>query len=329
MILNSDIKVVVIGGGSGISVVLRGIKKVSKNISAIVTVADDGGSSGILRKDLGMLPPGDIRNCILALSNTEPFMEKLMQYRFKDESLSPHNLGNILIAALVEMTGSFEAALLHIHKIFAVTGRVLPVSLEDIAISAKLADDSIVFGESMIPFEAIKKNAKINAIKIHPENAKIFEEVPKAIKSSDVILVGPGSLYTSILPNLLVKGVTEAILASKAKVVYCANLLSQPGETTGLAIEDYIDEIEKHIGVQIFDTVLVNNKKLSDCLYDAYKKEGATPLFLSKGGKNKLTDKKLNIIERDFIEIKEGYIRHNADVVAQILLDIVETKIFI
>ncbi len=329
MVLNSDIKIVVIGGGSGISVILRGIKKVSKNISAVVTVADDGGSSGILRKDLGMLPPGDIRNCILALSNTEPFMEKLMQYRFKEDSLSPHNLGNILIAALVEMTGSFEAALLHIHKIFAVTGRVLPVSLEDIAISAKLADDSIVFGESTIPYEAIKKNSKICSIKIHPENAKIFEEVPKAIKSADVILVGPGSLYTSILPNLLVKGVKESILESKAKVVYCANLLSQPGETTGLELEDYILEIEKHIGAQIFDTVLVNNKKLSDCLYDAYKKEGATPLFLSKTGKRKLEDNNCRIIEKDFIEIKEGYIRHNADVVAHVLLDIVDTKIFV
>ncbi len=328
MTINNDIKVVVIGGGSGISVILRGIKKLSQNISAVVTVADDGGSSGILRKDLGMLPPGDIRNCILALSNTEPFMEKLMQYRFKDDSLSPHNLGNILIAALLEMTGSFEKALLHIHNIFAVTGRVLPVSLEDIHISCQLEDGSVVIGESMIPFEVMKKNSKIKSIKIQPENAKVYEEVPESIKKADVVLIGPGSLYTSILPNLLVKGVKEAILESHAKVVYCANLLSQPGETTGLQVEDHIFEIEKHIDAKIFDTILINNKRLSESLYKAYKKEGAEALFLSKEGRVKLEERGLHIIERDFTEIKEGYIRHNANVVAQELLSIVDTKVY-
>ncbi len=323
--MSKKCNILVIGGGSGISVVLRGIKKVSRNITAVVTVADDGGSSGILRKDLGMLPPGDIRNCILALSNTEPFMQQLMQYRFKDKNLGPHNLGNILIAALVEMTGSFEAALLHIHKIFAVRGRVLPVSLQDISISAKLEDDSIVFGESMIPYEVIKKKTRIKCIGINPRNAEIFEEVPKAIKSSDIILIGPGSLYTSILPNLLVNGVVDAIRESKAKVVYCANLLSQPGETTGMSIENHIDEIESHINTNIFDVVLANNKRLSDSLYEAYKKQGAKPLFLYEEHRESFSNRGIEIIEKDFTEIKEGYIRHNADAVAQELINLLET----
>ncbi|MDO4773133.1 MAG: uridine diphosphate-N-acetylglucosamine-binding protein YvcK [Bacillota bacterium] len=326
--MNNDIKILVIGGGSGISVILRGIKKISKNISAVVTVADDGGSSGILRKDMGMLPPGDIRNCILALSKTEEFMEKLMQHRFKDEKLSPHNLGNLLIAALVEMTGSFEAALSHMHDIFAVTGRVLPVSLEDISIVAELEDDSIVQGESKIPYEVIKKNSKIRRIRIVPENAEIFEEVPKAIAYSDIIMIGPGSLYTSILPNLLVKGVSEGIRNSRAKVVYCGNLLSQPGETSGMKIEEHVFEIEKHVGARLFDTILVNSKRLDSDMYAAYKKEGAKPLFLSEEGRQKLEERGIEIIERDFIEIKEGYIRHNADLVAKELLDLVDTKIF-
>lgn len=327
--MNTDVKILVIGGGSGISVILRGIKKISKNISAVVTVADDGGSSGILRKDMGMLPPGDIRNCILALSKTEAFMEKLMQHRFKDEKLSPHNLGNLLIAALVEMTGSFEAALSHMHDIFAVTGRVLPVSLEDISILAELEDGSVIVGESKIPYEVIKKNSKIKRIKIIPEDAEIFEEVPNAIRYSDIILIGPGSLYTSILPNLLVKGVVESILQSHAKIVYCGNLLSQPGETVGMKIEDHVFEIERHVGCRLFDTVLINNKRLSNELYAAYKKEGAKPLFLSDEGREKLEKRGIEVIERDFIEIKEGYIRHDADIVARELLDLPDTKVFV
>ncbi len=322
------IKVVVIGGGSGISVVLRGIKKITKNINAIVTVADDGGSSGILREDLGMLPPGDIRNCILALSNTEPIMESLMQYRFKDEKFKNHNLGNILIAGLVEMTGSFEAALSHIHDIFAVKGRVMPVSLEDIIIQAELEDGSIILGESKIALEVMKKNSPIKKINILPEDAKIFGEAIKAIKSADVVLIGPGSLYTSILPNLLVKGVKEAILESKAKTVLCSNLLTQAGETTGMKIEDHLFTIEKHIGAEIFDAIFVNDKKLDENVYLPYQKEGAAPLFLDEKGRQTLKNRGIEIIEKDFVETKAGYIRHNADIVAEEVLNIVDTKVF-
>ncbi len=322
------IKVAVIGGGSGISVVLRGIKKITPNINAIVTVADDGGSSGILREDLGMLPPGDIRNCILALSNTEPFMEKLMQYRFKDEKFKNHNLGNILIAGLVEMTGSFEAALSHVHNIFAVNGRVLPVSLEDISIQAQLEDNSIIIGESKIPYEVMKKKSKIKEVKIFPEDAKIFDDVVNAVHNSDVILIGPGSLYTSILPNLLVKGLKEAIIESKAKTVLCSNLLTQAGETTGMSIEEHLFTIEKHVNAEIFDAIFVNNKKLSKKIYQPYEKEGATPLFLSENGRKALIKRGIEIIEKDFVETKANYIRHNADAVAKEVLNIVDTKVF-
>lgn len=324
----NDIKIVVIGGGSGISVVLRGIKKITENITAIVTVADDGGSSGILREDLGMLPPGDIRNCILALSDTEPIMQQLMQYRFKDRALKNHNLGNVLIAGLVEMTGSFEAALSHIHDIFAVKGKVLPVTLADIILEATLEDGTKIRGESKIPYESIKKNSKIKSIRIEPEDCDLFQGIDKEIASADVVLIGPGSLYTSIVPNLLVGNLPSLLKHAKAKVVMCANLLTQPGETSGMSIEDHIFALEKIVGIRFIDVVFVNDKVFLDEVYEDYKKEGAHPLFLNDEGRKKLEASGIKIVELPFAETKQGYIRHDALLVANELINQIDTRIF-
>lgn len=321
-------KVLVIGGGSGISVILRGIKQLTDNITAVVTMADDGGSSGILREDLGMLPPGDIRNCILALSDTEPIMEKLMQHRFNDNCLKKHNLGNVIIAALVELTGSFEAALSQLHNIFAVKGRVLPVSLDDLVLEATLSDGTIVLGESKIPYACIKKNSKIDKIKLIPESCELFPEIPPAIENSDIILLGPGSLYTSILPNLLVGKMAEKLKKAKAKVVYCANLLTQPGETSSMTLEEHLFELERQVGTEFIDVILVNNQKVDEAIFEKYKKEGSEVILLSPEGRNKLITRGVEIIEDDFIEYKAGYIRHNALKVAEVLINQIEMRIY-
>ncbi len=326
--MSNDVKVVVIGGGSGISVVLRGIKKLTENITAVITVGDDGGSSGILREDLGMLPPGDIRNSILALSDTEPIMEQLMQYRFKDKALKNHNLGNVLIAGLVEMTGSFEAALSHIHDIFAVKGRVLPVTLNNMVLEASLEDGTKVIGESRIPYESMKKKSKIKDINILPKKCELLPAVKEAIDTADIIMLGPGSLYTSILPNLLVGDMADILQKAKAKVVLCANLITQPGETTSMSVEDHLFTIEDQIGKKIIDTIFVNNKKMEDSLYESYKAEGAEPIFLSEEGRKKLQDHGVKIVERPFAQSKAGYIRHDAELVGVELVNQIETKVF-
>ncbi len=261
-------KIVIIGGGSGISVVMRGLKKFTDNITAIVTVADDGGSSGKIREDLGMLPPGDIRNCIVALSEAEPIMQELMQYRFTTGRFSGHSLGNMLIAGITDMQGGIEEALTCIHKIFAVSGRVLPVSLDDIILYAKLADGNIVKGESNIPNVAKWNNTSVEEVYIKPANAKGLEASVEAILDADIILIGPGSLYTSIIPNLLINDIKVALAETSAKKVLSMNLMTQPGETDHMNFLDHVNALIKHVGTNIFDVILVNNKKISQASLD-------------------------------------------------------------
>ena len=231
-LVSRDLKVVAIGGGTGLSTLLRGLKLFARNITAVVTVADDGGSSGMLREDLGILPPGDIRNCILALADVEPVMERLLQYRFKEGSLKGQNLGNLLIAAMTDIANGFESAIREISNVLAVTGKVLPVSLEDIRLVAKL-EDGTNHGESKIPEEQIKRNSPIIEISMDKPYCNALPEVIQAIKDADVIVLGPGSLYTSIIPNIIIREVTQAINQSNAVKVYVCNIMTQPGETTG------------------------------------------------------------------------------------------------
>ena len=199
------VNIVAIGGGTGLSILLRGLKEVSTNITAVVTVADDGGGSGVLREDLGMLPPGDVRNCILALANKEPILQDLFHYRFEEGRLKGQNFGNLMIAAMVGISESFEEAIKKISDIFAITGEVFPMSEEDIVLYAQLSDGTTVVGESNIPHEVVKRGTPIEKIWIEPKDAKTYGVVIERIKSADMIVLGPGSLYTSIIPNLLVQ----------------------------------------------------------------------------------------------------------------------------
>ncbi|MBE0686976.1 MAG: YvcK family protein [Anaerolineaceae bacterium] len=254
-------KIVVIGGGTGLSSLLRGLKKHTANITAIVTVADDGGSSGELRRRVGILPPGDIRSCLAALSNDEELTTQLFQYRFGEEAgLNGHSLGNLLITALTDLTGSFEEAVAESGRVLAVQGKVFPSTLHDVRLVAQVqVQDSNkeikVRGESEIP----RKGGKIKRVWLEPNNPLAFPPTIQAILSADIIIVGPGSLYTSIIPNLLVPDISEAIRASRGLRFLICNVATQPGETEGYTCGDHIRAIEKIIGKGIFDVVICND----------------------------------------------------------------------
>lgn len=312
----SEPKVVVIGGGTGQSVFLRGLKHDTKNITAIVTVADDGGGSGALREDLGMLPPGDIRNCLLALANIEPTMSEVMQYRFNEGALKGQSFGNLFIAAMTGLYGNFETAVYKMSQIFAITGRVLPVTLDNINLVAKLSNGETVVGESNIPTIAREKNSKIVKMSLDKPDVKPLEEVISSIKKADVIVIGPGSLYTSIIPNILVEDVVDALSTTKAPKIYVCNIMTQPGETDGKNVLDHVKVINEHAGVNIIDYVISNNEKLPVGVFERYAKDGAELVLLDDEQKKELEKMNITSIEEKLIEIKSGYIRHDAELVS-------------
>ncbi|MBA4496201.1 YvcK family protein [Paenactinomyces guangxiensis] len=248
---------VCIGGGTGLSVILRGLKKLPVDITAIVTVADDGGSSGRLRNDLQMPPPGDIRNVLVALADTEPLLESVFQYRFENgEGLAGHTLGNLMIAAMKEITGDFTQAVREMSRVLAVRGRVLPASEQDVVLLAEMSDGTIVKGESQIP----KMGKRIRRVFLNPPDPKPLDEALRAIEEADGIIMGPGSLYTSILPNLLVKDMSESIRSSPAVKIYICNVMTQPGETDGFTASDHIKAIYDHVGDRLFEIAIINNE---------------------------------------------------------------------
>lgn len=255
-------RIVAIGGGHGLATLLRGMKKYSHNITAVVSVADDGGSSGRLRKTKGILPPGDIRNCLAALSGDEALMAQLFQYRFADEEgdLEGHSFGNLFISALAEITGSFEEAVAESGRVLAVHGRVLPSTLHDVRLAADVilpntASEVRVQGESSIPESA----GRIRRVWLEPNDPPAFPDAIHAILAADLIIVGPGSLYTSLLPNLLVPDIAAAINASRALKVYVCNVATQPGETDGYSCGDHMHMLEEHLGSGLFDIVVANS----------------------------------------------------------------------
>ncbi|HUW09616.1 MAG TPA: gluconeogenesis factor YvcK family protein [Anaerolineae bacterium] len=260
-------KVVALGGGTGLSVLLRGMKEYTDHLTAIVTVADDGGSSGRLRQELGVLPPGDFRNCIVALSDAEGLTSRLFQYRFGEGmGLNGHSFGNLFIVAMAEVTGSFEQALVESSRVLAVRGQVLPSTLQNVTLCADLREEQAgeeggwrrVEGESSIT----QQLGAIERVFLEPEEVPAYPEAVKAILEADLIVAGPGSLYTSVLPNLLVPDVTRAIRASRALKVYVCNVATQSGETDGYGVEDHMRAIREHVGQPLFDTVLANDRFL-------------------------------------------------------------------
>jgi uncharacterized cofD-like protein len=311
--------IVIIGGGTGLSVVLRGLKNITPNITAIVTMADDGGGSGKLREDLGMLPPGDIRSCILSLANTEPIMEKLLQYRFGEGELKGQSFGNLFLAAMNGICGNFENAVKEMANVLAVTGQVLPMTIETVDLSAKLKNGMIVNGESKIPHGAMVFDSEIEEIFLQPTQVKPLSESLDAIKNADIVILGPGSLYTSVIPNLLVEGIKEAIIDSKAKCIYLPNVMTQPGETTGYDVVDHVKAIERHTGLELIDEIIVNSELIPDDVLEQYILEGANQVLLDEKQKQSLKQCNIEIIEAEFIEVNKGYIRHDALKLSEII----------
>ena len=256
-------RIVVIGGGHGLAILLRGLKEFTHSITAVVTVADDGGSSGRLRRERGILPPGDIRNCLAALSNDEALLAQLFQYRFADgqAGLDGHSFGNLFISALAEITGSFEEAVAESGRVLSVHGRVLPSTLHDVRLVADIALPNLVNevrveGESQIPGVA----GVIRRVWLEPNNPPAFPESVRAILSADLVVIGPGSLYTSILPNLLVPDISQAIRASRALKMFVSNVATQPGETVNYTCGDHVRALQEHTGGGLFDLIVANNK---------------------------------------------------------------------
>jgi len=307
-------KIVVIGGGTGLSVLLRGLKKYTSNLTAIVTVADDGGSSGRLRGDLGIPPPGDIRNCLVALADKEPLMEELLQYRFSTGELAGHCLGNLLLAALTGVSGSFDQAVRGLSKVLAVRGRVLPATLSNITLCAELADGTVVQGESNIP----RSKGQIKRVFIKPQRCLPLAEALAAIQAADAVVLGPGSLYTSIIPNLLVKGIPEALSRTSAIKIYVCNVMTQPGETDGYTGSEHLRAIIAHAG-KFLDYALLNTGQIPARLRARYRQDGASPVLADLEEIEKLG---VTAIGENLVH-QTDVVRHHPDELAQVILRLI------
>lgn len=312
-------KILAIGGGTGLSTLLKGIKNYSSDITAIVTMADDGGGSGVLRRSFGMLPPGDVRNCLLALSDIEPEMNTLLSHRFEKGELKGQSFGNLFLLAMNEIYGSFEEAVKMASSILRVKGTVMPITVNDVNIEATYDDKSKAFGESILPAEAIKDNKKIKRVELCPKDVEPLDGVITAINKADIILIGPGSLYTSIIPNLLVKGVTEAIISSPAKKIYVQNVMTQHGETDGMSVKDHVEAIFEHSD-KIFDSIIINNKVLSEDLKKKYQEEYQEQIFLTDGDKRFLEEEAIDYIEGDCLDGGD-YARHDSEKLSNMIID--------
>ncbi len=306
-------KIVVLGGGTGLAVLLRGLKHYTSNLTAIVAVSDDGGCSGRLRGELGILPPGDLRNNLVALADKESLLEDLLNYRFqKGSDLAGRSLGNLLIAAMAELTGDMNRSMQELSKVLAVRGTVLPATLSDVTLRAKLVDGTIVAGESKIS----SAKAKIERVFLVPENCEPLSEALGAIGEADAVVIGPGSLYTSIIPNLLVKGVVPAINNSRARVFYISNVMTQPGETDAYSVSEHLLGLKRNVPSLRVDGVLVNTAVVPKKLLQAYKKQGAYPVVLDEKAVRGLG---VQIIQDDILNLT-NFVRHDSDKLAKVLM---------
>jgi len=314
--LDKGPRLVVVGGGTGLSTILRGLKNITNNLTAVVTVGDDGGSSGKLRREMGVLPPGDIRNCIAALADEEDLVTQLFQYRFAEGGLGGHSFGNLFLTALCSITGDMFRAIKESSKVLAIRGKVLPSTLDDMVLVAEMEDGRIIEGESDIP----EAKGKIRRLFSKPENPKALIDVIKAIESADLIILGPGSLYTSVIPNLLIKEISQAICASKANKVYICNIMTQPGETDDYSVADHVEAIIKHAGSSdIMDAVIVN-KKLPTNLAKKYESVKAFPVILDE---EKIESLGIRVIKAPLTEDNEqGLVRHSHKKLAKIVAHI-------
>jgi uncharacterized cofD-like protein len=299
-------RVVAIGGGTGLSTLLRGLKDYTSNLTAIVTVADDGGSTGRLRQEFGVVAPGDLRQCIAALAEAEPLMSRLFQYRFTEGTgLEGHSFGNLFIVAMAEVTGNFETAIHEASRVLNVRGSILPSTLEDVTLSARTHEDELVHGEHNIT----EHGARIRDLYLNPASAEAHPDAVRAILEADLVVIGPGSLYTSVLPNLLVSGIQKALLQTAATRVFICNVATQHGETDNFSVADHIETIERHTGKGILDAVLANNN-IATQLPEAWQ---STAVPLAKDGVDVFAG--LRLIEADVVSEENRY-RHDPEKLA-------------
>lgn len=328
---NQQPNIVAIGGGTGLSTMLRGLKNYTENITAVVSVADDGGGSGMLRRDLNMLPPGDIRSCILALAKTEPVMERLLQYRFSQGSLAGQNFGNLFLAAMNGIfDGDFVEAVKNVNEVLRVQGEVLPVTDTNVELVAYLESGQRIVGESLIG-HSVRGDNRIRRVQLRPkakdkeENITMIPEVREAISRADLITLGPGSLYTSILPNLVVPGLADAIRSSGVPVLYINNIMTQPGETDGYTAFDHVQAILEHTGPDFLDYCIVNQQTIDTPLLSKYIQQDAEAVVLDE---NRFDGTGIRLIKRDLVGIYQNrYIRHDVDVLADSIWDVLNSVV--
>ena len=313
-----ELKIVAIGGGHGLSTMLRGLKRYTKDITAIVTVADDGGGSGMLREELGILPPGDIRNCILALANTEPTMEQLLNYRFTEGSLAGQSFGNLFLAAMDGISGSFDEAVHRMGEVLAITGRVLPVTNQSVHLEAEFVNGSRVLGESKIFYAKKRNDCRIRQVRLVPEHPQPLPESIEAIAQADLILLGPGSLYTSIIPNLLVDGVAEAIAKSRALKILVMNIMTQDGESDGYTGADHVRALLHHGAPGIIDVCIANNAVIGEAILAPYRQEGVEQLRLEREEIEAMGIQ----VEEYPMATGERYIRHDTYALASAIMEV-------
>ncbi|MGY4688985.1 gluconeogenesis factor YvcK family protein [Salibacterium sp. K-3] len=306
--------IVVIGGGTGLSVLLRGLKTFPVNITAIVTVADDGGSSGRLRKELNIPPPGDVRNVLVALAEVEPMIEQMFQHRFENGSgLTGHSLGNLLLAGMTSITGDFARGISELSAVLNVKGSVFPAANQSIELHAEMTDGTITSGESNIP----KSGKRIKKVSLTPDNVQPLPESLEAIHEADLIVLGPGSLYTSVIPNLLVPGIAEAIQQADARKVYICNGMTQAGETDDFTAADHVEAIHNHTGCTLIETVLVNNTEIPTDILAKYAEESAYPVSFDE---HRLQRLGCRVVRDAFMHYRDNLFRHDALKVSQSLL---------
>ena len=317
--LSGEPKIVAIGGGTGLSTMLRGLKTKTRNLTAIVAVTDDGGGSGVLRQDLGMPPPGDIRNCMQALANVEPVMERLLGYRFTEGSLTGQAFGNLLLAALNGISDSFDQAVARMSEVLAISGRILPVTNENVQLEAVFENDTRVVGESKIFRFKKEQDCRIAHVRILPEHPHALPEAISAIKEADLILLGPGSLYTSVIPNLLVDGIVDAICKSSALKIYICNIMTQDGETEGMTATDHLSALLKHGAPGLVDICLTNSAPVSAGLIERYQTEDAEPVVVNS---DEIIALGVEHIERPLASETLSCARHSSAVLADAVMEI-------
>jgi uncharacterized cofD-like protein len=323
---SAPLRIVSIGGGTGLSTLLRGLKRYARvgpgalDITAVVTVTDDGGSSGRLRREFDVLPPGDIRNCMVALSEDETLLGRLFQYRFTNgRGLKGHSFGNLFLTAMTNLTGDFSRAVKLSAEVLAVLGRIYPATDSNVVLEATLANGRKVSGETRIS----RSKSRIEQIALRPRSAKPLPEALEAIERADVITLGPGSLFTSVIPNLLVDGIPQAMAASRARKAYFMNLMSQPGETTGFRASDHVEAIHRHCGCPVIDMCVVNTRKIVGRALDRYQAQAAQPVENDLKNLKRLGLKVRGVdLVRMSAEKAPGMIRHDPTALGAVVVEL-------